>query len=311
LKRDSNVVPQNILCRSIDFEFMKRSVTVFTLLAIVVTSVANSYFGIGYAHTFSGDESASFLAKVELMKIEAKEAQNNLASNLTLAKDHADALTEHLTSNDTKEISERNERVENDLNKTLTSFQGTFENKSAPTQADVDSKLSELNDILGEVLSVRIDKDQMNNNTVKALVVNDLVGEGLEHYGEALGVSEEQHSVSHDENSTAHTENSTANESAHDNQSVAAESSIVVNQAAYQSAKAIVERAAALFGEIKSVIPANSTQLATNISSGFDELKSGIDKIDHFDAIDKIVDDKISAGLNEAFNLKLPEEEDH
>ena len=63
--------------------------------------------------------------------------------------------------------------------------------------------MSQLNDILGEVVSVRIDKDQMNNNTVKALVVNDLVGEALEHYGEALGVSEEQHNdESHNETST-------------------------------------------------------------------------------------------------------------
>ena len=172
--------------------------------------------------------------------------------------------------------------------------------------------MSQLNDILGEVVSVRIDKDQMNNNTVKALVVNDLVGEALEHYGEALGVSEEQHNdESHNETSTPQAENSTASESTHDNQTVAAETSTLVNQAAYQSAKAIAERAAALFGEIKSVIPANSTNLAANISSGFDELKSGIDKLEHFDAIDKIVDDKISAGLNEAFNLKLPSEEDH
>ena len=291
---------------------MKRSVTVFALLAIVVTSAANSYFGTGNAHTFSGDESASFLTIVELMKIEAKEAQSNLASNLTLAKDHADDMTEHLTSNDTKEISERNERVANDLNKTLASFQDTFEGKSTPTQTDVDSQMSQLNDILGEVVSVRIDKDQMNNNTVKALVVNDLVGEALEHYGEALGVSEEQHNdESHNETSTPQAENSTASESTHDNQTVAAETSTLVNQAAYQSAKAIAERAAALFGEIKSVIPANSTNFAANISSGFDELKSGIDKPEHFDAIDKIVDDKISAGLNEAFNLKLPSEEDH
>ena len=221
-------------------------------------------------------------------------------------------MTEHLTANDTKEISERNERVANDLNKTLASFQDTFEGKSAPTQTDVDSQMSQLNDILGEVVSVRIDKDQMNNNTVKALVVNDLVGEALEHYGEALGVSEEQHNdESHNETSTPQAENSTASESTHDNQTVAAETSTLVNQAAYQSAKAIAERAAALFGEIKSVIPANSTNLAANISSGFDELKSGIDKPEHFDAIDKIVDDKISAGLNEAFNLKLPSEEDH
>jgi hypothetical protein len=291
---------------------MKRSVTVFALLAIVVTSAANSYFGTGNAHTFSGDESAFFLTTVELMKIEAKEAQSNLASNLTLAKDHADELTEHLTANDTKEISERNERVANDLNKTLASFQGTFEGKSAPTQTDVDSQMSQLNDILGEVVSVRIDKDQMNNNTVKALVVNDLVGEALEHYGEALGVSEEQHNdESHNETSTPQAENSTASESTHDNQTAAAETSTLVNQAAYQSAKAIAERAAALFGEIKSVIPANSTNLAANISSGFDELKSGIDKLEHFDAIDKIVDDKISAGLNEAFNLKLPSDEEH
>ena len=41
------------------------------------------------AHTFSGDESASFLALVEMIEIEAHLAQRDLSSNITLGQEHA------------------------------------------------------------------------------------------------------------------------------------------------------------------------------------------------------------------------------
>ena len=50
--------------------------------------------------------------------------------------------------------------------------------------------MSNLDAILGEVISARISKDRLNNVTVKALTINDLIGETLEHYGEAVGHEE-------------------------------------------------------------------------------------------------------------------------
>jgi hypothetical protein len=246
-----------------------------------------------FGHTFSGDESASFLTIVEMIKIESQLAEKELTSNVTIAKEHAEHTTEHLTANDTKEITERNPRLEPELNNTLIDFVNTFESES-PSETVVKDKVSNISDVLSEVVSARIDKEQLNNVTVKALVVNDLVGESLEHYGSALGMDEN----SHDENKTS-ASNTTENAS---NKSVE-----IVNDADYQSAQGAISRAIDMYNEIKPNENTNSTELGNSLSS----LKDKIDSKGAFDEIDKIVDEKITPLLNDIFKLNFAEEEDH
>jgi len=262
-------------------------------MLVLVGSILNANNVLG--HTFSGDESASFLAGVEMTKIELKLAADQAVSNATNAKEHVNHLTEHITANDTKEIKERNSRVADELNRTLTDFVNTMES-SSPAQSDVSTKASSINDILSEVVSARIDKEQLDNVTVKALVVNDLVGEGLEHYGSALGMAEE----GHDENES----NSTASEhtESENNETVS-----IVNEADYQSAQAAVSRAIELYNEIKPAGDSNSSQLVDSLNT----LKSKIDSKSAFDEIDKVVDDKITPLLSDMFKLNLAEEEEH
>ena len=242
------------------------------LLLALNSNTHNFIFG----HTFSGGESATFLTKVEMMKIEAQLAQKDLASNATNAKEHADHLTEHITANDTKEINERNPRLATELNNTLSDFVKTFESQS-PSESAVKGKLSSLSDVISEVVSARIDKQQLDNVTVKAQVVNDLVGEGLEHYNSSLG------------------------------ETVKSESPKIMDEADYQSAQAAISRAIDLYNEIKPSGNANSTELAKSLSS----LKDTIDSKSAFDQADKTIDDKITPLLNGMFKLKLAVEEAH
>jgi hypothetical protein len=246
-----------------------------------------------FGHTFSGDESASFLTIVEMMKIESQLAEKELPSNATIAKEHAEHTTEHLTANDTKEINERNPRLATELNNTLTDFVNSFESKS-PSESEVKDKVSNISDVLSEVVSARIDKEQLNNVTVKGLVVNDLVGEGLENYGSALGMEE-----------NGHEENSTSASNATENGSN--ETAKIVDDADYQSAQAAVSRAIAIYNEIKPNEYTNSSELGDSLSS----LKSKIDSKSPFDEIDKIVDEKITPLLNDIFKLNLAEGEEH
>ena len=255
------------------------------ILLVAFYSNAN-YFIFG--HTFSGDESASFLTIVEMMKIESQLAQKDLASNATIAKEHAEHIGEHLTANNTKEINERNPRLATELNNTLSDFVKTFDS-AKPSESAVKDKASNLGDVISEVVSARIDKQQLDNVTVKALVVNDLVGETLEHYNSSLGMSE----ASHDKNNTS-TSNST-------------ETPKIMDEADYQSAQAAVSRAIDLYNEIKPSGNANSTEFANALNS----LKDKIDSKSPFDQADKIVDDKITPMLNDMFKLKLAVEADH
>ena len=262
-------------------------------MLLLVGSILNANNVLG--HTFSGDESASFLAGVAMAKLELKLAADQAVSNATNAKEHADHLTEHITANDTKEIKERNPRLAADLDNTLKDFVNVIDSES-PAESEVKDKASNITDILSEVVSARIDKEQLDNVTVKALVVNDLVGESLEHYGSALGMAEE----GHDENES----NSTASEhtESENNETVS-----IVNEADYQSAQAAVSRAIELYNEIKPTGDSNSSQLADSLNL----LKSKIDSKSPFDEIDKTVDEKVSPLLNDIFKLNLAEEEGH
>jgi hypothetical protein len=260
-----------------------------------------------FAHTFSGDESASFLALLEMIKTEAHLTEQNLATNVTLAHEHADATTEHLDANQTKEISERNKRVSDELNSSLDALKNAFNSTNPPSPSDIKDKVNNVDAILGEVLSVRIDKNQLNNVTVKALVVNDLVGETLEHYGEAVG--HEESNKSSESNSTSSASNSTmsssTSEGANSTTSEGGNSSSVkiVSEAAYQTAQALSARIVDLYKDIKSTA-VNSTA-AEKVQPGLETLKSNIDKKVPFDELDHLIDSTISPNLNSGFNLKL------
>ena len=248
-----------------------------------------------FAHTFSGDESASFLSAMEMIKIDSQLAAEEVASNITIAKDYAEHITEHITANDTKEINERNPRLATELNSTLTDFVNAFET-GTPSQSEVTDKVTNISDVLSEVVSARIDQEQLDNVTVKALVVNDLVGEGLQHYGNALGIEESEHEENQEHESASNETENGSNETAN-----------IVNEADYESAKAAISRATDMYNEIKPSENTNSTELGTSLTS----LKDAIDSKTSFDQIDKIVDNKITPLLNNIFELNLSEEEQH
>jgi hypothetical protein len=269
---------------------MRKLIITFVILSIVSSVAVSNPLNRAFAHTFSGDESATFLALLEMIKTEAHLAQQNLGTNVTLAHEHAEATTEHLDANQTKEISERNTRVSNELNDSLTALKDAFNSTSPPTASDIKDKVSNVDAILGEVLSVRIDKNQLNNVTVKASTINDLVGETLEHYGEAVG---------HEDTNKSSESNSTTN---------ASSSAVkIVNEAAYQTAQALSSRVIELYKDVNS--KALNSTAAENAQSGLEMLKSDIDKKVPFDTIDKLIDSTISPALNSAYDLKLKLEE--
>ena len=269
---------------------MRKLIITFLILSIVSSVAVSNPLNRAFAHTFSGDESATFLALLEMIKTEAHLAQQNLGTNVTLAHEHAEATTEHLDANQTKEISERNTRVSNELNDSLTALKNAFNSTSPPTASDIKDKVSNVDAILGEVLSVRIDKNQLNNVTVKASTINDLVGETLEHYGEAVG---------HEDTNKSSESNSTTN---------ASSSAVkIVNEAAYQTAQALSSRVIELYKDVNS--KALNSTAAENVQSGLEMLKSDIDKKVPFDSLDKLIDSTISPALNSAYDLKLKLEE--
>jgi hypothetical protein len=274
------------------------SISITFMLIVVVLSMIGIYplKQTAYAHTFSGDESAAFLALVREIESEMHLVETNLPSNITLAQEHAEHATEHLNTNTTKELAERNKRVANDLTTELADLQNAIKAKPAPTIQEIRNNISNINDTLQEAVSVRIEKDQLNNSTVNALAINDILGEVLEHYGAAYGIEEEGEEGEAQGNTTETETNTTGTEAS-------ANATSIIDLAEYQSAQAYANEAKQMLDEIKVLAPSNATSAISNVESGLNEMITAVDNKAPFNSVDEIVDSKVLPSLKTAFNL--------
>ena len=247
-----------------------------------------------YAHTFSGDESAAFLALVRQIGAELGLVNSNLSSNITLAQEHADHATEHLDANTTKELAERNERVTNDLTRGLSELQASLEAKPIPASQAINEEVTNINGTLQDAIAARIESDQLNNSTVSALAINDILGEVLEAYGAAYGIEEEGEEEGTNETSTPDNTTGTV---------VSQNTTEIVDLAEYQSAQSYTNQSKQMLNEVRASAPSNATSAISNVENGINEMISAINNKSPFSAVDEIVDDKVLPSLRAAFNL--------
>ena len=252
-----------------------------------------------YAHTFSGDESAAFLALVRQIEAEIGLVNSNLPSNITLAQEHAEHATEHLDANTTKELTERNERVSNDLTRELSDLQASINAKPSPAIQVINDKVANINATLQDAIAVRIEQDQLSNSTVNALAINDILGEVLEHYGAAYGIEEEGGEEEHS-NETDTTDNTTETAAG---SNTTANTTAIINLAEYQSAQAYANESKQMLNEVKALAPSNTTSTISNVENGINEMITAINNKAPFSTVDEIVDNKVLANLKTAFNL--------
>ena len=141
-------------------------------------------------HNFSSDESAKFLGLVDIIKGEAQSVQDDLASkNVSLANQHANRALALVTDNVTKEIAERNPRLSDDLKTTLITLKTSSEPTSNPsTVNDINFTVSDLNGILDEIVTARIDPEELSNSTIQALRLVEILDGVLRNYGDAYAV---------------------------------------------------------------------------------------------------------------------------
>jgi hypothetical protein len=303
---------------------LEKKHTIALLLVGLVSSglvYANSHV---YAHEFSGDESASFLALVESIRVQLQLVESNLASNVTLAQEHAIDANEHLDNHTIEEIAERNERLSRDLPAALEDLQNSVTNSSAQ---EIQTKIQNINDLLSETVSVRINSEQMGNSTVWALVIANLADSVVGDYGSAYGIStEEGEEDGHDEGSgnlthnnteimteTASAEENTTQEETGNNinnmttdVNATAGNQTIVSIADYQSAQALATRTQQLFSEqVKQLAPANSTEFIADLEAGLARLKQAIDNKEPFTNVQIILHSEVHPNLGKAYNLQL------
>jgi len=227
-----------------------------------------------YAHTFSGGESAAFLALVKILQADLNLAQSNIASNATLAQAHANAVDEHLDANTTGQLAERNKRITNDLTNSIADLNQTVSTKPIPTQDIIKGKVDTIDSLLQEAITVRVEKNQLTNSTVKGQAVADIVDEALERYREAYGIEEGKSAAGHN---------------------------TIVNMADYQSAQAIAAKAQEMFNEAKQVTSASAA--ITKVGNDLAQFKNDIDMKTAYDKVNAYVENTLDPDIKAAFKL--------
>jgi hypothetical protein len=274
---------------------------------------------LAYAHTFSGDESAAFIATVGVIRTEIRLIDSTVATNASEANEHAKHAVEHLSANDTKELAERNQRIGTDLPKDLSDLENMTANLSATNTtgiAAVRQKVSDTDALLGEALSVRVEPAQLTNATVYGTAVADLLNETLEHYAAALGVGEGNHTnttITTEANTTSMPANSIGNATTDTSAAAAANTTTkVVSNADYQSAKALLNMTInETWEKTKSLASTSSNSSSINTSglskvdTDLNQLKSMIDNTASYSQVATFVYNTIYPDLNTALNLGL------
>ena len=276
-----------------------------------------------YGHTFTPNESASFLSLVDQLRVESELVQMSLRNdNLSLAREHANKAAALLTSNVTKEIAEQNQRVADDLSMAINDLQNI---SSTEQKKSVDQLVSNIDAILSEAVTTRIEQEQRTNSTIQALAFASLVNNILTEYGNAYALEYDMNNMS---NMTMLGNNSSkvmsgmangGNNSDSNMDSMNMSSSTMMNQdnetkrnysivdiTDYQSAQALAAKASEIFNvELKPMAPNNTTAFVTNLENGLVQLNSSIrSKASPMDIM-MIVHTQIHPNLLEAFNLGL------
>lgn len=291
------------------------------LLGMIVILIMSLYSPVS-AHNFSTNESAAFLAMTDALKAEVQLVQQNLVNNnMSLASDHANKALILITDDVNKEIAERNQRLSDDLNTDLASLMASTESASGNNAtSDTDILVEDINGILDEIVSARIDPDQLNNSTTQALRMVELVDKLLTNYGYAYAVGFDMTNMSmmmgNDSDgitSMSATDTSMINQS-NNNMSRGGGMSVnntstsdatLVNTTNYQSAQALATKVQELFDSQIMSSPESSGTAIDNIRSTLQELVTSINsKASPMDVM-TIVHTKLHPNLITAFNLKL------
>jgi hypothetical protein len=239
------------------------------------------------AHTFSPNESATFISLVDQIKSALVPILQYDSSNLTAINEQAQHARMLLSDDVLKELKERNERIGTDLPRMLDSLTNT-------SSQDLDGNITELNDLLEEALTVRVERDQLTNATVQALALAEDVNKILDEYSIAFNKSIVPMSMSMN---MSMNEANTTDMGKMNNEAVKD-----IN--AYQRAHALTNLALERFDtELKA--KSNFTSAMDQVSKGLEQLGMAIENKVSPTKVMEIVHGQIQTNLQTAYNLEL------
>jgi hypothetical protein len=280
--------------------YLLKDTASFVIVGLAIVGLA--YNNPAFAHEFSADESSSFLALIESIKVELELAQTNSVSNSVHAVEHATHAHEHLDEHVIEEIAERNERLARDVPAALEEFHMSIGNSSS---SEIQNQIQRINDLLDETVSARIDREQLTNGTTQAIFVATLVDGALEHYKIAHGLG--SNGTQHGGNETHESEPSMGEgHSMDDGETHVGQNGNITDIVSYQTAQGLASRALEVFnGTVSELAPANSTGSVDDVHAALVRLNQSIAAAASPNDIELIVHGEVHPRLQEAYNLQI------
>jgi hypothetical protein len=285
------MISKNMISESIPIPRLRplSFVTVFFMFLLVF-----SFSNVSVrAHTFSPNESASFLSLVDQIKSSVLPIKHDVVTNLSLASEQGQYARMLLTNDVVKELKEKNERISTELLHMLDSLKNI-------TVQNIDANISNIDDILSETVTVRIDKDKLNNATVQALAFANDINKVLDEYNAAF--MKNNSTTNRMEMSSM--KNMNMNHSMDTTKSNSSLKQTIKDLAAYQRADALTNIASNRFNtELKE--KSNATSALDEVVKGLEQLKGSIQNKSATSNVMIIVHSQIHPNLQKAFNLEF------
>jgi hypothetical protein len=193
-------------------------VVIIMMMIITANTEIITYYAINsshsaYAHNFVPALAATFLTKINQIRVQTQLVENDIPLNLSLAKQHAEIASElfdNNTQNDLYYNAEGNnglaKTISDDIPLALSNLQKairTISTTAASNQSEqsqqqtttsssvikeIKQMVNNINYILDKAINVRIGKSDLTNSTVHALVLADITEKAYNDYSYAFGI---------------------------------------------------------------------------------------------------------------------------
>lgn len=226
--------------------------------------------------------------------------QTNLVNgSVSLAEEHAARAVGLLNSKDPinnitwkEEIAERNERIAEELVSAVSALENMNMSASSSSYGETNQSISNIDAIIDEAITSRIDKEQRDNATIQATALGDIINTLLGYYGDAFSVGFDMGNMS---------QMASGMEGASPNKSYS-----LVNVTDYQSAQALAKKALEIFNnELKDLASTNKTDSVIKLDEGLKRLSNLINNKSSPIEVMMIGHTQVHPNLQEAFNLQL------
>jgi hypothetical protein len=271
----------------------------FVVLAIYLIGMSNSFELKVYGHDFVPNESASFLSLMDQLKAELGLVETNIANgNVSLAEAHATQAIEILNSKDPvnnitwkEEIAEKNARIAGELVSAVSALDNMNMSTSS-SSGDTNQSVSNIDAIIDEAVTSRIDTEQRENATIQATALGDIINTLLNYYGDAFSVGFDMGNMS---------QMASGMEGASSNKNYS-----LINASDYQSAQALAQMALENFNnELKNLASSNKTDSVNELEASLNQLTSNIDNKSSPIDVMTFGHTQVHPNLQKAFNLQL------